>query len=98
MSANCSNCGRPLRPWLSGFCPFCVTTPGQRERLAVSADAISKEGPLGRALDILGVAVLVVAAIALVVGVTAWLGLVAGLIVLVVVAVLGALGLLGVAG
>jgi type IV secretory pathway VirB6-like protein len=95
---SCSNCGRPLRPWLRGFCARCVTTPSQRARLAQSAGAISKEGPLGRAMDLVGIAVLIAAAIALVVVLTAWLGVTAGLIALVVVVILGALGLLGVAG
>jgi hypothetical protein len=94
----CGNCGRPLRPWLRGFCPRCVTTPRQRERLAASAVAISKEGPLGRALDIVGVGVLVAAGIAAFVAVWAWLGFGAAAVVLVVLLVLGALGLLGVAG
>lgn len=95
MDARCSNCGRPLRPWLRGFCPRCVTTPRQRERLAVSADAISKEGPLGRAMDIVGALVLIVAAIAVVVVVTSWLGFVVGLVVLVAFLIFGALGFLG---
>jgi hypothetical protein len=94
----CSNCGRPLQPWLRGFCAHCVTTPRQRERLAVSADAISKVGPLGRAMDIVGVAVLIVAGIAVFVALWAWVGLGVALVVLVLLVILGALGLLGVAG
>jgi len=91
----CSNCDRPLRPWLRGFCARCVTTPKQRERLAVSAEAISKEGPVGRALDILGVAVLIVASIVAIGLVWAWLGFTGAVIALVIVLVLGALGFLG---
>jgi hypothetical protein len=98
MPERCGNCGRPLRPWLRGFCARCVTTPAQRARLAQSEGAISNEGPLGRALDIAGVAVLVAVAIAIVVVMTAWLGVKLGLVTLVVVVILGALGLLGVAG
>ncbi|MDX6630876.1 MAG: hypothetical protein QOH00_3122 [Gaiellales bacterium] len=75
-----------------------MTTPSQRARLAQSVGAISKEGPIGRAMDLVGVAVLIAAAIALVVVLTAWLGVTAGLIALVVVVILAALGLLGVAG
>ncbi len=87
----CSNCGRPLRPWLRGFCPRCVTTPKQRERLAISADAISKEGPLGRALDILGGVVLLLVGLAIVGALWAWLGFVAAMIALVALIVVGVL-------
>ncbi|HEX6389313.1 MAG TPA: hypothetical protein VFZ89_07700 [Solirubrobacteraceae bacterium] len=75
-----------------------MTTPRQRERLAVSADAISREGPLGRALDILGGAILLAVGVALAVAAFVVLGTTWGFVVLVVVVVLAALGLLGVAG
>jgi hypothetical protein len=93
--ARCSNCDRPLRPWLRGFCARCVTTPSQRERLARSVGAISNEGPIGRALDLIGIALLGVIALAVVVAVYAWLGFTVALVALVAVVVLGALGFFG---
>ncbi len=94
-SGTCSNCGRPLRPWLGGFCARCVTTPRQRERLALSPEAISNKSALGRALDLVAFGVLGLVSVAVVVAVYLWLGLVVALIALVAVLVLGALGFFG---
>jgi len=91
----CSNCDRPLRPWLRGFCTHCVTTPKQRERLALSPGAISNKSRFGRALDLVAYALLAVVAIAAVVAVYVWLGFTVALIALVAMLVLGALGFLG---
>lgn len=89
--STCSNCGRPLRPALRGFCPRCVTTPRQRERLERSQGAITREGPLGRALDIAGMGVLLLAGLAGVVAVFLWLGAIPAVITLAVLLVLAVL-------
>ncbi len=91
----CSNCGRPLRPALRGFCLRCVTTPAQRGRLARSPDAISNEGPLARALHLFSYVFLALCSIALVVVVWAWTSFTFALVVFVLLAAMGAVGFLG---
>lgn len=97
MSETCSHCGRPLRPALRGYCLRCVTTPAQRRRLGRrSPETLNQEGPLARALDLVGGAVVLVMGLAVVVLLGQWLGWTAALVGLAVLFVAFAVGIIGV--
>lgn len=97
MPPTCDHCGRPLRPALRGYCLRCVTTPAQRRKLGRrSPDTINQEGPLARAADLVGMAIVIAIGLVVVVLLGQWLGWTVALIALAVLFALFVVGLLGV--